>query len=1440
MPQLKHFFTSGKMNKDLDERMVPNGEYRDALNVQVSSSEGSDVGAIENVLGNSRVYKRSSSPDVFWPASLDLTNAKTVGSIKNEPENKIYWFIASQGISAIAEYDENTGLVAPVLVDTLGVIDFDASSFITGINVVDDFLIWTDNKEEPKKINISRFKQGSTDFLSHTQVYGRDFIESDTTIIKKRPQNAPLVEKKSTRKTGSGVGCGINTIETTFKFTEPIAASYRVFSVGEQVDLTFDVQPDWAVDDIIQLTGSKINDSNFVDEYTVRVKIISVPAASPWTFTVEIQTIPTNMVNQSLVWTAVLEEDDPMFKFTFPRLAYRWKYIDGEYSGFSPFTSVVFIPDSFGYSSSDAYNDGMVNNLRYLRVHGFETAPDDVVEIDILFKESNKPVIYKVESIDVTETEYEIDSEIIGNAIPSNQTLRVWDNVPKKALAQDIAGNRIVYGNYVQGYDIDKQTVVAGLSSSTHSSIGDPEESMKSSRTYQIGVVFGDEYGRETPVFTSGSGGVVLPKKNAKDVNALTATLTSTPPAWADYFKYYIKDTSNEYYNLALDRFYKADDGNIWLSFPSAERNKVAVGDYLILKKIHDDNAAVDEDVRYKILDIENQAPDDVSIQRVFETWSTVVRSTGSGLITEGTTTIKFDGPTYADDSKFFEVWDSNAIIRLSYNDGSGWNETEYYEVSRGGYTGEKTAGGDYIYEVELKDALGNEATFLSSINAGDSYRVEVYVKKPKYRKEYRGKFFVKINRDSAFDNYIIDPQFALDPDYLQIAQSNILSLTITDDPDDSLTEPSQFAWGEYGTSNQPVPVQGSNSFSIIYAPHQDGVDAQGNLDQTATETGLTWFDDALEPDSYIKFSNDPDGKYYKIASTSVSVQTRGNNVPPLGSDDVSLIKTVTLEENIASDTSTWSGVGADKYEFNIYKVITNWDDILDSDGVVLSSPLPAIFETVPVETAELEIYYEATNAIPVAQAGTEQTLSYFNCYSFGNGVESNRIQDDFNALVIDKGTKASAELDEPYAEEHKKNGLIYSGIYNTVNGINNLNQFIAAEEITKDLNPIYGSIQKLHTRDTDINVFCEDKVLRVLANKDALYNADGNVNITSTKNVLGQAVPYSGEYGISKNPESFASFGFRAYFADKSRGVVMRLSRDGITDISQHGMSDYIQEALKVNSDVIGSYDAYSGQYNVSIGNETLSFTESVRGWVSRKSFYPETGLSMNNVYYTFKNGDMWSHNNESRANFYGAQYDTSVTLMINDSPSQIKNFKTLSYEGLDGWTALVDTDQQDGEVVTWKNKEGIYYNYIRGRQDSWDNDTQQGTLDTSEFSVQGIGTISSVDESTQGIFGITVSGDINVSLQESNDDLVFYQDVSTGNIYKIGTCASISGSLVNVNEQFQVDTPEAGDFLFFVKNSQINTSGIIGYYAKVKMTTTSSEFKELFAVNSEIFVSS
>ena len=111
------------------------------------------------------------------------------------------------------------------------------------------------------------------------------------------------------------------------------------------------------------------------------------------------------------------------------------------------------------------------------------------------------------------------------------------------------------------------------------------------------------------------------------------------------------------------------------------------------------------------------------------------------------------------------------------------------------------------------------------------------------------------------------------------------------------------------------------------------------------------------------------------------------------------------------------------------------------------TSSTPAVFETEIEELVDFDIYHEASNAYPISEFNDLKELDYYNCFTFGNGVESNRIRDDFNAVIIDKGPKVSTILDEPIAEEHVPNGMIFSGIYNSIGGVNNLNQFTIAEK---------------------------------------------------------------------------------------------------------------------------------------------------------------------------------------------------------------------------------------------------------------------------------------------------------------------------------------------------------------------------------------------------------
>ena len=786
MPQLKHTFTSGRMNKDLDERLVPNGEYIDALNIQVGHSTGSDLGAIENILGNTA------------QSALGLTNATVIGSIRHDSTNCIYWFITADGVDCIAEYNQTTDTVSPVIVDKNSVLNFSTSYLITGVNIIDRLLFWTDNNTEPKKINIDTFKTGSTNFSTHTPVYGAAFAIEDVKVIKRGPKTAPVITTNSTRRiyafsgATANIGCGINFVTFQKNFTTTSGASFfSVKEIGESITLATTagagIYPNWTTGDVISLSASKVGDNNFTDEYRVRLTITSITyntSSQITTVVGDILTISPNITNNTFDWETVLEEGDAMFPLSFPRFAYRWKYKDGEYSVFSPFSEVAFVPGKFEYSSADAYNDGMVNNMRYLMLNGFETSPKEVDSLDILYKDSNSNVIYKVENI--TTTSYVIESELIGHVIEPNQLLRPWDNVPRKALAQEVTSNRVLYGNYLHGYDMVaggsdiRPAITAGTAATTHSTVGSPLPSVKALRSYQVGIVYADDAGRESPVFTSKDATTVLEKKVSKSTNKITAQATSTAPSWATYFKYFIKDTSNEYYNLALDRFYEADDGNLWLSFPSAERNKIKEESYLLIKKAHDSNTSVDDNTRYRVLDISHEAPKDVVYTREHYT-NTKATLNSTPYPKLGIQEFLFDGPTDIQDPKFFSAIESNTIVRFF----NGSDVSDFYEVLEGGFTGESTVQ----YRVKLDREIDQADSWLGDLAANATFNVSVYKSEARYKKEYGGKFFVKIHRDPAFDEAIVDPLSALDPNYVSAFTGDV-EPTILDDPDDGFAEP--------------------------------------------------------------------------------------------------------------------------------------------------------------------------------------------------------------------------------------------------------------------------------------------------------------------------------------------------------------------------------------------------------------------------------------------------------------------------------------------------------------------------------------------------------------------------------------------------------------------------------------------------------------------------
>ena len=198
--------------------------------------------------------------------------------------------------------------------------------------------------------------------------------------------------------------------------------------------------------------------------------------------------------------------------------------------------------------------------------------------------------------------------------------LRPYDNVPRKALSQEVTANRLMYGNYLQQYNYFNTPAEFKVKINSFD-VGDgPLRSLKSIRDYQVGVVFLDSYGRQSPVFTDETGIIRLDQSKAKTSNRIQCSLVSPTPEWATHYKYYIKDSSNEYYNLAMDRFYSdIEDQNVWISFPSSEINKINENDYIAIKKEHDTENAVDvpsgATIKYKVLDKQAEPPEHIKFK---------------------------------------------------------------------------------------------------------------------------------------------------------------------------------------------------------------------------------------------------------------------------------------------------------------------------------------------------------------------------------------------------------------------------------------------------------------------------------------------------------------------------------------------------------------------------------------------------------------------------------------------------------------------------------------------------------------------------------------------------------------------------------------------------------------------------------------------------------
>ena len=953
----KRIFQAGKMNRDLDDRLVPSGEYREALNISIGRSEGSDVGSVQNLRGNA-----------LKDNGETLEGAVVIGSLRDNTSERIYYFVttndtasgrrgdAGEFVHQIWEFEQTTGVFYKLVeydqreetAPAEDWLNFWTGNLITGVNLLENLLFWTDNRNEPRRIDvdIARTNPGYYD------------SDNRAAVIKAAPVAAPTFT---------------TTVEDTM--------------------------------------NDDVTDSTFLAD-------------------------------------------------KLPRFSYRYQYEDGEYSVLAPFTQIAFDPrtqtngvinplvleaNRLRRSASTGDFTDLSNKVREvtLQAPAQEGVDFSNTTVEFLYKDTNSNTIYIIGEGEIDNNNPEVRvftyrSQDPFRAIPASQLTRVYDAVPRLAQAQEIAGGRIVYGNYLQNYDLPDFDFVARVVDAD----GIDRASVKRRRTYQVGIVFGDRFGRLSPVVLSSSGrdSVFVPAdatQNSKQLQVEFTNLAGAPslfPEWATSYRIVVKQREQEYYNV---------------------------------------------------------------------------------------------------------VFQSGAH-----------------------------AGSDEMYS-----------------RSGDN-----------------------INKIPIDNTAAVEPEAASRPSSAKV-------------------------YINFDGSEQSQQAD-------LFTP--DGIDMMGNV-------------------------------------------------------------------------------------------------TIDTGGVIADSS-PIAFETEPV-SSELDIFFETSTGgfvSDIPQNGIVN-VEFFNCYtqSCNSGsvafrLEINRIRAGFNEPFFDVGVRAHLVQENFGGEERRGNTLIHSsGLFNARTNTNQLNQFNEAEGgLTVSLDPSDGTIQKLFAEDTQLLIWQEDKISRSPIDKDFIYSAEGGaVPVTSNSQYLGTIAPYAGEYGISTDPASFAIYGTRKYFTDKNRGVVLRLSNDGLTEVSGSGMNDFFRDALRTSTKIIGSFDEYFDTYNLTIvGNSyaanddtniasvrenlvfnsnpdnvtdpsyprefdyfTISFEEDVKGWNSFKSFKQESGLTLNNTYYTFNGGRLWEHNieNVSRNNFYGVQYDSLVELIFNDSPSAIKDFKTLSTEGSAGWDCVslitdLETFGEEQEMTT------------------------------------------------------------------------------------------------------------------------------------------------------------
>ena len=576
MAELKNTFIQSKMNKDMDGRILPNGQYRDAQNVQISKSEGNDVGALENILGN----------EFLTDFGLgDIPNLEIIGHLMNDSTNTIFLFLTNYTDSSIDQLNNNTNSISQVkcyivsyntannsfnILVTGSFLNFSKTHRIDGINLLENLLFWSDNRNQPRKINIT-LANGGGYYTNEDQISVAKYYPYAPISLLDQAQNT-FAWFDSTMK---DVVSEYLPIHTAAKVKEDPTTAFGITSIVLNGVYT-NIKPTIGIDN-----GDLVSGSNIDKGVTANLQVLTVALDqlnSETTITMSDDGVGDLVADDTIYFQRqnpffddTWNGDPEFLKDKFGRFSYRFKFVDGEYSLSAPFTQIAFVPEQDGYfignnapktgelipnegqslvgQESAAYDSTVVefmeNKINDINLilesptysnEGVSMTWSEantllhIIEIDILFKEANNGNIFVLDtltlkdfgSVSDTVYKYNYQSRKPWKVLPERELTRVSDKVPIRNKAQEVSGNRIIYGNYIDKHSspidldysvqINPKPEIPGPQAFPPSLREDKDlfvrkeyqnHTLKQNRTYQVGVVLMDRYGRQSNVILS-------------------------------------------------------------------------------------------------------------------------------------------------------------------------------------------------------------------------------------------------------------------------------------------------------------------------------------------------------------------------------------------------------------------------------------------------------------------------------------------------------------------------------------------------------------------------------------------------------------------------------------------------------------------------------------------------------------------------------------------------------------------------------------------------------------------------------------------------------------------------------------------------------------------------------------------------------------------------